>query len=305
MHKRLWNSLKLTFTLRPVSPILIKSGGISLNPALPDMQFVRTFTANGESVFIPGSSLKGVFRSFSEKVLRTADPQFACEPFPNLESYCGRKLERVDAKSENNTKENVAAQIYRQSCRACKIYGNTRLRGRLSFTDMYPNGPTKTETRYGVAISRLSHAVAVGPFDMEVLVAGQFQGALVLENFEVWHLGLLALTLQAINDGIVKIGFGKNRGLGQVAMQVQQATFALAKKTGIPQSELWGVGMFLDDQNRREYGVSASDKLMNVPQPTQVHDVAVLLQRTYQAQQWSEIEKASIASLNQLLEGKA
>ena len=292
MHKRLWNSLKLEFTLEPVSPILIKSGGISLNPALPDMQFVRTFAAGGETVFIPGSSLKGVFRSFTEKVLRTAKSDLACEPFPSEEGYCGRKLER----------EEDTAKIYKNSCRACKIYGNTRLRGRLSFTDIYPNGPTKTETRYGVAISRLSHAVAVGPFDMEVLVSGQFQGALVLENFEVWQLGLIALTLQAINEGILKIGFGKNRGLGQVRMRVQQVIIAQAKKNGVGGGEIWGTGMFVGERERQDYGLRENDRLANLPQPARTADLGVLVQHTYSAEHWPRIEETSIASLGNLLE---
>lgn len=292
MHKRLWNSLKLDFILEPVSPILIKSGGIALNPALPDMQFVRTYARGGETVFIPGSSLKGVFRSFTEKVLRTTNASLACEPFPSEEGYCGRRLER-----EENT-----ATVYKNSCRACKIYGNTRLRGRLSFTDLYPDGETKTETRYGVAISRLSHAVAVGPFDMEVLVSGKFQGALVLENFEVWQLGLLALTLQAINDGILKIGFGKNRGLGQVNIRVSQARFALAKKENAPDNELWGVGMFVNDADRQAYGLSSQDRLTNLPAPSRTTDLAILVQRTYAAEQWSKIEEASTATLSAITE---
>ncbi|MCX7969357.1 MAG: RAMP superfamily CRISPR-associated protein, partial [Armatimonadetes bacterium] len=195
MHKRIWNSLQVEFTILPKSPLLVKSGLVSPNPSLPDMQFVRTVTANGETVFIPGSSLKGVFRSFTERVLRTLDGwQGACDPFGD--NSCGRKL----ANDEDT------AKIYRNSCKACKIYGNTRLRGRIAFTDAFPNGEVKTETRYGVAISRLTNAVAHGPFEMEIVVSGSFSGSLAIQNFEVWQLGLIALTIKAINDGLVKIG---------------------------------------------------------------------------------------------------
>jgi len=295
MHKRLWNSLKLEFVLQPVSPLLIKAGGMALNPAMPDMQFVRTLAANGETVFIPGSSLKGVFRSFTEKVLRTADTRGACQPFPNEPGYCGQRLEKLEA----------PAQIYKESCRACKVFGNTRLRGRLSFTDLYPNGPTRTEVRYGVAISRLTHAVAVGPFDMEVLVSGQFQGALVLENFEVWQLGLLALSLQALNEGIVKIGFGKNRGLGQVMIQVRQALLAHAKTGQIPDEELWGVGMFVSNSERENYGLLENDRLRGLPKPTQTKDLAILEQRLYDAEQWGTIEQMSTEALQQIAEARS
>lgn len=292
MHKHLWNSLKIELTLTPVAPLLIKAGGFSPNPALPDMQFVRTYSARGETVFIPGSSLKGVFRNFTEKVLRTANSDWACQPFPSEPSFCGRKIEE----------ERNSARIYGASCRACKIYGNTRLRGRLSFSDLYPHGETHTETRYGVAISRLSHAVAVGPFDMEVLVQGQFIGTLVLDNFEVWQLSFLALTMQAINDGLVKVGFGKNRGLGQVEVQPRQVTIAMSKKVPVPANEIWGAGLFASAEERSSYGLSDKDKLAKVPEPAASRDLGVLVRRDYTSEQWKTLAQSAIESLAQLLE---
>lgn len=292
MHKRLWNALKLEFELQPKAPLLIKAGAstTSPNPSLPDMQFVRTATPKGETVFIPGSSLKGVFRGFTEKVLRTVDR--ACDPF-SMEA-CGRRL----------SAEEDTAKIYRESCRACKIYGHTRLRGRLSFTDAFPTGAVKTETRYGVAISRLTNAVAVGPFEMEVLVAGTFSGSLVLENFEVWQLGLLALTLQALNEGMVKVGFGKNRGLGEVHLQVKRAVLEMARKNGIAPSELWGVGAFVDEdeEERSRYGLRRDDRLTDLPVVEQ-KDLGILLRREYPGEVWQKVAEKAVASLAALEAG--
>ncbi len=286
MHKRLWSIMKLEFELIPRSPLLIKSGTASPNPSLPDMQFVRTRTPNGEMIFIPGSSLKGVFRSFSEKVLRTVDR--ACDPFSD--TACGRRLEdREDT-----------AQIYRESCRACKLYGHARLRGRLSFTDIFPQGEIRTETRYGVAISRLTNAVAVGPFEMEVLVAGTLTGALILENFEVWQLGLVALTLQALNEGLVKMGFGKNRGLGEVEMKITRAILETAKVNGMASSEIWGVGVFVQDKDElQRYGLKADDKIVEVPAVAQ-RDLGVLVRREYESDHWQAIAQKGIANLTAL-----
>lgn len=295
MHKRRWNALKLKLVIEPRAPLLIKSGLVSPNPSLPDMQFVRTMTPAGETVFIPGSSLKGTFRSFTEKVLRTVKSDGACEPFPSSPGYCGRRL---------GNEENPA-RVYRESCRACKIYGNTRLKGRLSFTDAFPDlqggDEVKTETRYGVAISRLTNAVAVGPFDIEVLVQGRFRTSLVLENFEVWQLGLLALTLQAINDGLVKLGFGKNRGFGEVMMSVESATVELAKKPELSRGAIWGVGAFVEESERSRYGLQPHDRLEELPEGTEA-DLAVFLRRTYTQEAWKQIAEKAIASLAQTLE---
>lgn len=288
MHKRILNALRIEFRLKPKGPLLVKAGVLSPNPSLPDMQFVRTITPQGEQVFIPGSSLKGVFRSFTEKVLRTLDARWACDPFDD-KGACGRRLREVED----------SAQIYRQSCRACKIYGNTRLRGRLAFTDAMPQGAVSTETRYGVAISRLTNAVAVGPFDVEVLTQGVFRGALMLENFEIWHLGLLAFTIQAVNQGLVRIGFGKNRGFGEVECTVERATVDMAKASAIPADALWGVGVFLQKEERERYGVQ-EERLVGIGAPTQVHDLGVLVRRVYSGDAWKGIEEKAIEHLRVL-----
>jgi len=294
MHKRLWNALRLEFVLTPKSPLLIKSGTLSPNPALPDMQFVRTRSADGETVFIPGSSLKGVFRSFTEKVLRTMgvttkEGISVCEPF--ADDACGRRL----------SNEEDTAKVYKQSCHACKLYGNTRLRGRLAFSDAFPSGQVKTETRYGVAISRLTNAVAQGPFEMEIVVAGKFKGMITLENFEVWQLGLLALTIRALNDGLVKVGFGKNRGFGEVAFEVTKATLDLAKtKETIPSTELWGVGAFVDHDEREPYGLNGNDRLTDLPEGEKT-DLAVFVRRTYDADAWQKIAEKALQQLPQAL----
>ncbi len=290
MHKCLWNALKLDLVIEPRAPLLIKSGMPSPNPSLPDMQFVRTVTPTGEMVFIPGSSLKGTFRSFTEKVLRTTGSGRACDPFASNEGYCGGKLK----------KEEDPARIYERSCRACKIYGNTRLRGRLSFTDAFPEGEWETETRYGVAISRLSNA-AVGLYETEVLVKGRFRTKLVLENFEVWQVGLLVLTLQAINDGLVKLGFGKNRGFGEVSMDIKQAVVEMAKKPDLPRNAIWGVGAFVDDGERRAYGLQDTDRMEDLPEGDEA-DLAVFIRRTYTQDAWKQIGEKAIEALVQALQ---
>ena len=58
MHKAVFFEGTLHFTLHPDGPLLIKAGESgSVDPSLPDMQFVRT---QGDIIYIPGPSLKGV-----------------------------------------------------------------------------------------------------------------------------------------------------------------------------------------------------------------------------------------------------
>ncbi len=297
MHKARYNALQLTLRLSPRGPLLVKSGETSANPSLPDMQFVRTYhPERGETVYIPGSSLKGVVRSFVEKALRTLETaggggrrswQRACPTFADDGESCARRLSARDAPSH---------EIYRDSCGACRLFGHTRLRGRAAFSDFLPVGEIRSEVRYGVAISRLSHAVAQGPFEMEVVVAGAFQGHLLLENFELWQLGLVGLALEGLDRGLLKLGFGKNRGFGEVAVEVQAVR--LDEAAPVRRPTVWrGLAAFLDDGERQRYGLDGPSELDGLPEPGSTEDMGLYVRRTYDARAW----RAAIQGLTRAL----
>lgn len=282
MHKNRYNALRLKLRLSPKGPLLIKAGGISANPTLPDMQFVRTFhPGKGEVLYIPGSSLKGVVRGFVEKALRTVNEQgswrWACTTFPDDPDSCGKRLE----------KEESSFRIYGNSCGACRIFGHTRLKGRVAFTDLLPTTDVKTEIRYGVAISRLSHAVGAGPFEMEIAVAGAFEGQLILENFELWQLGLLAMALEAMNQGLVKVGFGKNRGFGEVRVEVVEAM--MEEFSSGAQDTVWrSLGAFTNDEEARRYRLFAPHRIEGMPTPERSEAIGFYVRRVYGPETWRQ-----------------
>ncbi len=291
MHKTRYNALRLRLQIRPKGPLLIKAGGISANPALPDMQFVRTYHPDvGETVYIPGSSLKGVVRSFVEKALRTWNDhnswRWACPTFPDESGSCAKRLQ-----DETDT-----ATVYRRSCGACRIFGHTRLRGRLSFTDFFPVEEVRTEIRYGVAISRLTHAVAHGPFEMEVAVSGAFEGTLVLENFEIWQQGLLSTALEAMNLGLLKVGFGKNRGFGEVEARILEAQVEEIV-AGYRQNRVRGLLAFVEDAEARRYDLYPPTTLDEVPDPKAETPLGLYMRRTYEAEAWSNMARQAMQAL--------
>jgi len=280
MHKTRYNALRLKLRLSPRGPLLIKAGGISADPSLPDMQFVRTFhPEKGEVLYLPGSSLKGVVRGFVEKVLRTVNEENswrrACPTFPNEPESCARKWGN----------EESSARIYANSCGACRTFGHTRLKGRAAFTDFMPISEIKTEIRYGVAISRLSHAVGAGPFEMEIAVAGTFEGQVVLENFELWQVGLLALAFESMNMGLVKVGFGKNRGFGEVQVEVAEAILdEVAVNFAV--STWRGLGAFVDARERGRYQLYEPYQIDDLPAPERSETVGFYTRRVYGAETW-------------------
>lgn len=282
MHKRRVNQLTLTIAIRPQGPLLIKSGRESgADPTLLDMNFVRTYHARlGENtVYLPGSSLKGTLRSYCEKIARTlaADsrgfPPFSCNPLgggrrPGRDDYfCGRFLENV----------NDAQQQHRDACPICRTFGHTSLAAHVQVGDAYPLHPAQpddrtlfaqandTGQRDGVAIDRVSGAVAVGPFNLEVVTQGAFYATLLLHNFQLWQVGLLAVALRDLGRGQVPIGFGKSRGLGRVAVDLVRAEaaypgrFALADGGRRYDQKLYGVSAFLGDAELKAYDYVEED----------------------------------------------
>ena len=259
MLKKLLNQATLPLTIVAKGPLLIKSGlEGGADPAVPDMQFVRS---NGQ-VYLPGSSLKGVFRSYSEKIARTVGAR-CCNPFDD--TFCGK---RAEGQSDGRL-------IYRErkySCRICQLFGSTVMASRIRFEDAYPRGDIKPEVRTNVAIDRVLGSVAAGPFDLEVVTKGTFQTEIHLRNFELWQLGLLALVLRDLCRGYVPLGFAKSRGLGEVKARVGpvRVKYRGARRDGngamilpdgrtLSLNQLYGIGALATKEDRDAYGLLETD----------------------------------------------
>jgi CRISPR/Cas system CSM-associated protein Csm3 (group 7 of RAMP superfamily) len=304
MHKKTLNELRLAFVIEPRGPILIKSGReAGADPTLLDMNFVRvTHAALGrDTVYLPGSSLKGTLRSYCEKVARTVGdgvkhfPPFSCNPLGNSgnpdregDYACGRHFDERNVKREiakvvreKGTTE--SAEVFRRSCPICRIFGHTSLASHLYLSDAYPFNPDApddleiveaaniTEQRDGVAIDRVSGAVAVGPFSLEVVTKGAFYGDLYLKNFQLWQVGLLAVALRDLARGRVPLGFSKSRGLGRVAVRYRalEISYPGRFQVGDLDRELHGVTAFLDDNAIQAYDYR-SEPTLPLPEGAQV-----------------------------------
>jgi CRISPR-associated RAMP protein (TIGR02581 family) len=268
MHKKLVNELRLTFRIKPQGPLLIKSGReAGADPTLLDMNFVRTTHAElGRTVYLPGSSLKGTVRSYCEKIGRTVGLK-VCDPL-DMRNSCGRRLERM-------AKTVSGAEIHQKLCPICRLFGHTVMASHIRFSDAYPTPETvrmvndETEERDGVAIDRVSGAVAVGPFQLEVVTRGEFGASLTLRNFQLWQVGLLAVALRDLADGRVPLGFAKSRGLGRVSLDYDRLEISYPGQfleTGARDfgQNLYGVTAFVPAD---DYGY-ASEEPLPLPIPT-------------------------------------
>jgi len=266
MLKKLYNEALIEFNFKPDGPILIKSGIARITG--PDMTFVKTRRKDKEEVFIPGSSIKGVLRSYCEKILRSIKEETACMPTETERSsefrFCGEIFKDRYGENERSRHEIAPPEIvYKNSCLVCKLFGSTYYVGRLSTTDAYQTDGSKEvlEQRDGVGIDRFTGGAANrAKFDMEVLTSGEFNTSVQIRNFELWQLGIALQSIQDMLDGFVRIGFGKSRGLGKIKGKISGLhIYYFGKNKPEKDDEIWGIGKF-----ENGYGYDADSDIVIV-----------------------------------------
>jgi CRISPR/Cas system CSM-associated protein Csm3 (group 7 of RAMP superfamily) len=270
MFRRWLNRATLRIAISPRGPILIKSGHETADPTRPGMEFVRSRHAqHGDTVYLPGTSLKGAMRSQAERVLRGLGLA-VCDPFDRY-SACRRGPRRAQGSPGSRGRRPPppsSAQIFAEQCPACRTFGSLQMAGRCNVEDAYPwdrepggdsAAANTTETRWQVGIDRRTgQAQGAALFDLEVVVAGTFRTTIHLDNFALWQLGLLGALLSDMDQGDVPIGFGKSRGLGQVAVQVTGIEVEALHRGG---AGLLGAGALSTPAEAREYGLTGNDAM--------------------------------------------
>ncbi len=267
MLKRLVNQAFVELNIEPIDPLLIKSGQATVGGV--DMSFVRTYRFGADSEpFIPGSSIKGVIRSYAEKICRSLrdTPVPVCLPYLEVgkeqqgehgQASCGLRIKGI-LKSLN--KDAVpTSDVYRISCPACRAFGSQYFIGRLATSDCYLTEAFRKsykpllEVRDGVAIDRLTGGPAgSAKYDLEVLTKGEFGARIEIHNFERWQIGLLGLVLRDMEQGLVRIGMGKSRGLGRIRAEVKQFEVGYFAK---PQERFVGLAAGCSREEHEAYGL--------------------------------------------------
>src|SRR6266700_37255 len=280
--RKLMNEAFLTLRITTMGPLLIKSGYASVSG--PDMTPVLTWRNGNQEVFMPGSSLKGVFRNHLEKIACSLKPRVVCYPCAgnddrqadleqrrqDYRDSCGGMFNQIARREEDRRwLEERSDLVYAASCPACRLFGSTGFIGRIAIGDAYLVSNEIKEQRDGIGIDRLTGGASHGAkFELEVVSSGvSFETDIHLRNYEIWQLGMLFAVLNDMEDELIRVGSGRSRGLGQVKAEISDRStgglpggfvVSTLRDTEESPEQLWGLGRWLNDGS---YGTWQDDYL--------------------------------------------
>lgn len=225
-HPVLYRVLALSINILNEEPLRIGAG--KEPPLSPiDLPVITIKLPEGDLPYIPGSSLKGTFRSTAEYIVRSLGID-ACQA-----GACSSKLwderegirygEKLDKLLREGNEKGIIELLSRY-CLICKLFGSSSFSSHLNFEDAYPIGGVSRGMKAGIAINRRSGAVQRGAlYQVEFVNPGhEFKSRIVAKNIPNYSLGLLVMTLDYLNEGIVKLGGFKSRGFGKVKVKVER-----------------------------------------------------------------------------------
>ncbi|MEN8905342.1 MAG: CRISPR-associated RAMP protein Csx7 [Clostridiales bacterium] len=211
-----------------IKPITLK------NPVLKNI--------SGEP-FIPGSSMKGVMRSYLEKILKipgfekinnsveicTADK--SCLSKEEMDKNFGEKEEKEYKKQRELGHKYFADYLKKKTCDICQLFGSGDLSSKILVRDLkvIEDSFSGFEVRTGISIDRdINIAKDTSLFEIEIIPAGtRFELYLILDNLDKEEIEWknILIVLNSFLNSEIDIGGIKSRGLGQIRLIKDTAHF--------------------------------------------------------------------------------
>ena len=223
MHRQLYAQCRLELELTALSPLLVQG-------EQGQGEFYRAIDpADGaEKYCIPATSLKGVWRSAAERILRSFNPELACDPFQretegNTRQFCGQRLEKDSRKN--------SASIVSELCPACHLFGCTVYAGLIRVS----TGAVEFLPRY----------------DVVAQAANPLEAGTVLSNDDGFNLKALTYPAQPVEAG-TPLPYYMAQG-NQLAVDVAAGTIIRTDMVVAPSdSALWSLRAQQDGHFFRE-----------------------------------------------------
>ena len=201
---------RITGTLVNETPLHIGMGREA--PSLGASVDAAVFRVNGKPC-IPGSSIKGVFRSFIESLAKNQ----GLDVHPIFGSEAEKRVEE-EAKSKN-------------FCEVCGIFGNTELASHIRVFDSYPTGDVRVFVKTGIGINRDFQGAQPGMlYTEEVIPPGiNWTFRVDIYNIDVFPKSndkrgsLLRELFKVLREYGLQVGARKTRGYGLIRLKDARA----------------------------------------------------------------------------------
>ncbi len=242
-----WGELDLTGEL--LSPLHVGSGapeivgsdlvaGLVLAPASgmesgmrPVVEAERVLQLQGWEPVIPGSSMKGALRAVFEALTASCDLSVDRKS-KDPEDQAFKPCEVPERPKETPL----------SACPACSVFGLAGVRARLAVSDFSVEGQLGTvripqryspphAPRHGRRLYELKPEESLAGAEETLLViesGGVLRGSLSLQGAIPWLVGALALAAGLTPCGLplLRLGGGKNRGMGVVRLRLTGGAYA-------------------------------------------------------------------------------
>jgi len=218
-HSTRHREMLLRFKIKNIEPLRIGSGVGAKLTSLVDLPVLKVMIDGVEKPYIPGSSLKGVFRSFMDVLIRS-NGGYTCQGVGG--NLCFNRVKYyVEEYSRGGKYDELKRVIWENYCLSCKTYGSGSYRSKVYFSDFFPENDVFIGVKPGVGIDRKTGTAARGAlYQVEFVHPGAlFTGGIRVFDVSNYVLGIIGLTLVEINEGRIKIGGFKSRGFGRVSIE--------------------------------------------------------------------------------------
>ena len=208
--------------LRTLTPLHVGATSSPL-PVATDRPVARD--ALGQP-FIPGGTLKGALRIEVERIVRGVRPARACSAAAGEADWCVSATRQIGAAGAA-AGSTTASTLPAGTCWVCRLFGAPWLASHLQVADLPVDPATwlgPFQVREGIAVDRDTDTGRRGlGYDYEVVPAGtEFDCQLRADTDDPRLLGMLALGLRPLEEGLLALGGGRSRGLGRVALTVER-----------------------------------------------------------------------------------
>ncbi len=208
----------ITGVLTNVSQLHVGAGGAETDFSI-DNPLIRLKIGNTDVPYIPGSSLKGIFRTEIEKYLKAQEKPEESKQYENV-CYV------YDSKNRCNTKE------IENICLACRIFGNSQISSHIMVSDAILNMDyfPGVKNKPGIAINRITGATQRGAFyDIETLQPGGiFSFELQIININLKESNVITraikFLLKELLEGWIYVGGKRSTGLGKIKVEDAKIT---------------------------------------------------------------------------------